>query len=67
MNAADYAVMFTVIAIVVIAVILLIAHFIRADYQLTGSFRISRRNPPRPPRSPAGAVPPPAGSTEATS
>lgn len=54
MNAADYAVLFTGIVIIVIAVILLAVHAIRADYQVTGSFRISKRNPPQP-RAPKAA------------
>jgi hypothetical protein len=41
------------------AVVLVLAWlFVHKDYQFTGSFRVSKRNPPRPPKSPTGTVPP---------
>ena len=48
MSAADYALLIGACAVVVLAVLGVTVYLIRSDYQLTGSFRVSKRNPPQP-------------------
>jgi hypothetical protein len=48
-SAGDYALLIVGCVVVILAILGLIAHAIRADYRMALTATIAKRNPPRPP------------------
>ena len=56
MNSTDWAWAIASATIVALALVILAAWVVKSDYSVSGSFRIAKRNAPRP-KSPSGTAP----------